>query len=80
MCWTTSQILVVAGLVFEFFSVAITVRKVFWDINKLIKEQILHKSDSKYIITAKTDKPWVGQIAIVLLIIGMILQGLGVFF
>jgi hypothetical protein len=79
MCWNSSQIFVVAGLVFQFLSFAMTVRTVFWDIKRYIEERILHKPTSKYRVT-KEIKPKDIEIAIVLLIIGMILQGLGVFF
>lgn len=78
MCWTTSQILVVTGLVFEFLSVFVTVKKVFWDMKKYVEKQILHKTMGKYQVTEEI-RARDGEIAIVLLIIGMILQGLGVF-
>jgi hypothetical protein len=74
MCWTTSQILVFIGLIFEFGSVAITVRKLFWGYYKRIEEKArtgkqIRRSDQIE-----------GTIILLLLSIGMILQGLGVFY
>jgi len=78
MCWNLNQILVVVGLVFQFFSFAMTVRTVFWDIRRYIEERILHKPISKYRVTREI-KPRDIEIAIVLLIVGMVLQGWSVF-
>jgi hypothetical protein len=78
MCWNLSQILAVVGLVFQFFSFAMTVRTVFWDVKRYIEERILHKSISKYRVTREI-KPRDIEIAIVLLIIGMVFQGISLF-
>ena len=78
MCWNHSQILVVSGLIFEFVSVAMTVKTVFWDIEEYIEKRILHKTIPKYRVTYEI-KPRDGKIAFVFLIVGMVLQGVAVF-
>jgi len=73
MWWTSSQILVVIGLILEFASVAITVRKLFWGYYERIDASA---QSSKQ--TERSDKIE-GTIIVVLLSIGMFLQGLAVF-
>jgi hypothetical protein len=73
---TVSQILVIIGLVFQFFSFAVSVRTVFSDIKYYIDVRFRHKS--KYKVN-NVIKPKDIVIALVLLIAGMILQGLSVF-
>jgi hypothetical protein len=73
MCWNGSQILlIVVGSIFEFLSLAMSAKTIFWDdIKEFFKK-------SKYKVT-KEIKPRDVKIAIVLLIIGIILQRLAVF-
>jgi len=73
MWWTSSQILVVIGLILEFASVAITVRKLFWGYYGRI-----HASGKTIKQTERSDKIE-GTIIVVLLSIGMFLQGLAIF-
>jgi hypothetical protein len=71
--WTNSQILVVVGLVFEFVSVAVTIRKYFWNYYKRIDE--MGKTNKQQRRSDKIE----GIVVLCFLCIGMILQGLAVF-
>mgnify|MGYP001100759613 CR=1 FL=1 len=72
---STSQFLVVLGLIFEFMSVAVTIRKLFWGYYKrFAKETFLQE------IMQETRKEKKEGLAIVILLgVGMFLQGLAVF-
>lgn len=73
MYWTNSQILVVIGLILEFASVAITVRKLFWGYYRRIDASTKTSKQRE-----RSDKIE-GTIIVILLSIGMLLQGLAVF-
>lgn len=68
-----SQILVVAGLILEFLSVAVTVRKSFWGYYKRADES--GKTDKQ---RGQSDRVE-GIITLLLLSLGIILQGFAVF-
>ena len=70
--WSTSQILMVIGLMFEFLSVAITIRKLFWGYDRRLDD---HMVTQQRIIKEKTE----GIIIVTLLSIGIFLQGIAVF-
>jgi len=70
--WSTSQILVIIGLVFEFLSGAVTIRKLFWGYYRRLEE---HMTTQQRIRKDRME----GRIIVTLLSIGMLLQALAVF-
>lgn len=70
--WSTSQILMVIGLMFEFLSVAVTIRKLFWGYDRRLNE---HMTTQQRISKDKME----GRIIVTLLSIGIFLQALAVF-
>lgn len=69
--WSDSQILVVVGLLLEFLSVAVAIRKLFWGYYKRLEQGTFRQGIEK-------DRRE-GMIIVVLLSIGMLLQGIAVF-
>jgi hypothetical protein len=70
--WSNSQLFVVIGLFFEFASVFMSVRKLFWGYSK--------RSEGKMPINREIRKDRLeGTVVLCLLTIGMILQAIAVF-
>ena len=69
---TTSQTLTIAGLIFEFISVFLTVRKLFYGLHKIIEEE--GAEWAKRITRRKIE----GILILIFLIIGMSLQEIAV--
>ena len=76
MCLNSSQILIISSLAIQFFSVTMTDKRLFWNIKKYINT-LLRNPTSYYSMPEETDRQ--GKIVIILLIIGMVLQGFAMF-
>jgi len=68
--YTTSQILTIAGLIFEFISVLLTARKLFYGYYKRLEKGTFRQEIRKDRIE--------GTLVLMFLTIGMILQGIAV--
>jgi hypothetical protein len=68
-----SQFLLCAGLIFEFVSVAISIRKLFWGYYKRIEERTMTSTQRR-----NSDKKE-GLLVLLFLCVGMLLQGLAIF-
>jgi hypothetical protein len=81
MNWTTSQILIVAGLVLQGLSVLYQARKYLNFLKSKEEKEMDYSKDEKWTkITkkiSKTEKEWL--VTILLIFIGLILQGIAEF-
>jgi len=79
MYWTSSQILIVMGLILEFLSVLIISYQAFYPLSKK-ERKMKYIEDTGQSIDSKLERrKWMGILTIGLLSAGIFLQGLAIF-